>query len=160
MRLSIIPKFISLVLASLLISRHIYNCLLVISIWLFQKHFKPILVILQIFLSDIAYLVNGTTLYPLHQAASVISIQYQILPFPSPKSVSTNPSLPLSLFFVTVAPALVQICIFSLPNHNCSSMIVFFPISPPSNLFFTLWPWRELLTCCSYPVTSLGKSCH
>lgn len=128
----IISKLISLILAFLLICRHMYNCLLVISIQLSHKHFKLVL-IFQIIFSDVAYLMVPTfTVTKLSRSPLSYPFNHQILPFPSLKSTSTNilllpptpstslPLLPSLLFFINIAPALVQVSsILSKNHHNC-----------------------------------------
>ena len=101
----IIPKFKSLPLASLLVSRHMYSCLIVTSVCSFHTQFKLAITLLQVFLSDIACLVNGTT-FTHHTEASRLTLFY---PFSHQISFPfLSQSQPMCL---TLAPALVQICI-------------------------------------------------
>lgn len=145
------------------------HSLFVTSIWLSHKHFKRSSFFSKFSSLTMPTLINNTTQYTkawlflshschIH---SVIKACHFHLPNQHQSHQSTYlPTYILFPLFITIDPALVQIDIYSLPNHHiCSWVIIFFAISPLPKLFLTLWPWRKLLRCISNHVTSLGKSC-
>lgn len=116
----IILQFLALVLAFLLVSRYI-TTVYSFQFSYFTSSSNSSSSFSSFFLLDIAHLVSGITVYPFHSAFPVTLLSLHILPFPPSNHIYH--SLPLffslsffapTLFFITIAPALVWICIFSL----------------------------------------------